>query len=77
MAKRIRKRPPLEAVAPESAEAPELARSLAEREEITQLAHQFWIERGCPLGTPEADWSRAEEEIRSRAGKRRRAARGM
>jgi hypothetical protein len=24
------------------------------------LAHLFWLERGCPVGSPEADWYRAE-----------------
>jgi len=30
---------------------------------IAVLAYQFWQERGCPLGTPEEDWFRAEREI--------------
>ena len=28
-------------------------------------AHRLWEERGCPIGSPEEDWLRAEEEIRS------------
>ncbi len=36
------------------------------RSEIEQLAHQYWIERGCPTGTPDEDWLRAEQEIRAR-----------
>ena len=28
-------------------------------------AHRLWEERGCPIGSPEEDWFRAEEEIRS------------
>jgi hypothetical protein len=31
--------------------------------EITQLAHQLWIERGCPEGSPEVDWFRAEQQL--------------
>jgi hypothetical protein len=36
------------------------------REEISLRAHQFWLERGCPIGSPEEDWLRAEAEIRLR-----------
>ena len=29
--------------------------------ELTQwVAHQLWVERGRPLGSPEDDWFRAE-----------------
>jgi len=35
-----------------------------EREEIACLAHQNWQQRGCPIGTPEEDWFRAEAEIK-------------
>ena len=35
------------------------------REEIiAKLAHQLWEERGCPEGSPEKDWYRAEEMLR-------------
>ncbi len=37
----------------------------AMREQIQALAYQLWIERGCPVGSPEVDWLRAEDEIRS------------
>jgi len=37
-----------------------------EAEEVARLAHQYWLERGSPIGTPEEDWFRAEEEIRLR-----------
>lgn len=33
-------------------------------EDIERLAYQFWLERGCPVGSPEEDWFRAEEEQR-------------
>jgi hypothetical protein len=35
-------------------------------EEIERLAHRYWLERGSPIGTPEEDWFRAEDEIRRR-----------
>ena len=35
-------------------------------EEVAKLAHQFWEERGCPFGSPEIDWWRAEQELLAR-----------
>jgi hypothetical protein len=32
--------------------------------EISARAYQCWHERGCPHGSPEEDWRRAEEELR-------------
>jgi hypothetical protein len=23
-----------------------------------------WLERGCPIGSPEEDWSRAEQDLK-------------
>ena len=34
-------------------------------EETALRANRLWAERGCPIGSPEEDWFRAEEEIRS------------
>lgn len=36
-------------------------------EEIQQLAHRYWAERGHPHGNPEVDWYRAEHELRGKA----------
>ena len=36
--------------------------------EIAALAHRLWQARGCPDGTPEEDWFRAEQEIASSKG---------
>ena len=36
------------------------------QEEISALAYELWIQRGCPLGNPEVDWFRAEEELQRR-----------
>ena len=36
----------------------------AMREQIQALAYHLWLERGCPIGSPEVDWLRAEEEMR-------------
>ncbi len=35
-------------------------------DEIAALAYEFWIQRGSPVGSPEEDWFRAEEELKSR-----------
>jgi hypothetical protein len=34
--------------------------------EIAALAHQLWLARGCPEGSPDEDWFRAAEQLRSR-----------
>jgi len=36
-------------------------------EEIAALAQELWRARGCPMGSPDEDWFRAVEELRSRA----------
>jgi hypothetical protein len=37
-------------------------------EEIQVLAYHFWEQRGRPIGTPEIDWFRAEDELLVRCG---------
>lgn len=32
--------------------------------EIARLAYLHWLERGCPIGSPEEDWSRAEKDLK-------------
>jgi DUF2934 family protein len=44
------------------ADAPE-KRPLSE--DIAILAYALWQERGCPLGSPEEDWFKAEEQLKS------------
>jgi Protein of unknown function (DUF2934) len=34
-------------------------------EETALRAYRLWQERGSPIGSPEDDWFRAEQEIRS------------
>ena len=34
-------------------------------EDISRLAYSLWQERGCPAGTPEEDWLRAEQLLQS------------
>lgn len=32
--------------------------------EVAQLAHTLWQARGCPDGSPEEDWFRAEQTLK-------------
>jgi hypothetical protein len=34
---------------------------------IRRRAHELWLRRGCPTGTPELDWQQAERELRAEA----------
>jgi hypothetical protein len=40
--------------------------SNSQREEIEKMAYQLWEERGGPLGSPDHDWFRAEQEFKQR-----------
>jgi hypothetical protein len=40
-----------------------LTSAVSKREKIALLAYTYWEQRGCPIGSPEEDWSRAECEI--------------
>ena len=37
--------------------------SNAQHEQIEKLAYRLWEERGAPLGSPDDDWFRAEQEF--------------
>jgi hypothetical protein len=70
-AKRPRARKAAAAAAAAGAVPEAVTASLAEftpneREEIERLAYSYWQERGCPHGSQEEDWFRAEEEVRRR-----------
>ncbi len=45
-----------------------------DHQEIEALAYRLWQERGAPIGSPEIDWSRAEDELKSRRQSSHRAA---
>ena len=32
-------------------------------DDISAIAHQLWIARGCPEGSPELDWALAREQL--------------
>ena len=35
----------------------------ASEEEVAQLAYSYWQTRGCPEGSPDEDWFRAEGQL--------------
>ena len=37
-----------------------------QQQDIEALAYKLWQDRRCPEGSPEEDWSRAIEQLRSR-----------
>jgi hypothetical protein len=37
--------------------------SAAKHEELSNLAHELWQSRGCPEGTPDEDWFRANNQL--------------
>ena len=43
-------------------------------QEIADLAYDLWEARGCPEGSPDDDWYRAIELLRSRDQRERAAA---
>lgn len=36
-------------------------------EEVARLAYTYWQTRGCPDGSPEEDWFRAEQDLNGTA----------
>ena len=40
---------------------------LVSHDDIRELAHRYWAERGQPDGQAEVDWLRAEQELRGKA----------
>ncbi len=34
-------------------------------DEIARYAYRLWEARGCPIGSPEIDWFRAQQELLS------------
>jgi Protein of unknown function (DUF2934) len=58
----------LEAVKPKAKPAEEQVTSASPtREQIAELAHRFWAERGRQHGSHEQDWLRAEHELKGKA----------
>jgi hypothetical protein len=59
---------------PEQNEVPTnhpLVSEAADIEQIKRRAYELWCERGCPDGSADEDWHRAEHELRLRNGDQR------
>lgn len=41
------------------------ARINAEHADIARIAYLHWQDRGCPIGSPEEDWSWAEQDLKN------------
>jgi len=48
-------------------QAPEPAGATFGHQDIADLAHYYWLQRGSPEGSPELDWFQAVQELRHRA----------
>jgi hypothetical protein len=46
--------------------SPSNASETVDQQRIAELAYEFWQARGCPDGSPELDWLRAEQELQGR-----------
>ncbi len=44
------------------------ASEIVSEDAITALAYQLWQNRGCPIGSEQEDWFRAEEDLKKLAG---------
>ncbi len=42
----------------------------AEEQEMKRVAEKSWEERGRPVGSPHVDWTRAENQVKGRFGRR-------
>ena len=40
----------------------------SQRERIAERAHELWVRRGRPIGSPEIDWAAAEQELAEESG---------
>jgi len=38
-----------------------------DQSKVAQVAYDFWVQRGCPMGSPEEDWFSAEQKLRREA----------
>jgi len=43
-------------------------------ETIEAMAYQLWLQRGCPIGSDQEDWYRAEAELKDKNQTNPRAA---
>jgi hypothetical protein len=51
---------------PDAEQAGSMLMDRPELEEISDLAHQLWIARGSPVGSPDEDWFHAEKLLQEK-----------
>jgi hypothetical protein len=51
---------------PEVLHASPMAATESFQDAVARLAYMYWEARGCQGGSPEADWLRAEQELRAK-----------
>lgn len=54
-------------VSPSEPSAPTDNPEVTSFQEVAELAYRYWQARGCPDGSPEEDWFRAERELQCRS----------
>ena len=47
-------------------ESVDQAETRRDRERIETLAYEYWQARGGPIGSPDVDWNRAEQDVMGR-----------
>ena len=52
----------------EMAKRNEAAEVAANPDQVQVMAYQLWLDRGCPNGSDQEDWFRAELELRNSVG---------
>ena len=57
--------PEVESIEVATVEVEPMADESPSHDEIAVLAYSYWEARGCQGGSPEEDWFRAEQELRS------------
>ena len=57
----------VQAISELAAEYELTAEELERQHHIRKRAHELWMARGCPQGSPEVDWHEAVKELRSKA----------
>ena len=62
-------------IADNPASAPVKTPAALRTQAIAVRAYELWLERGCPDGSPEEDWYRAEQEFGGAAEPQQRAQR--
>jgi hypothetical protein len=45
-----------------------------DHETVEAMAYQLWLQRGCPIGSDQADWYRAEAELKDMSRANQQAA---